>query len=151
MWFIHFEDAYILIYQIEPLLLFFDPRLCRRTQWITLSLSARPSVTPFSQDWLMTYFWLFCMKLGFNKYIKVAKPIFFGKIYLCLKWGKWGILRVKINIFELFHKFIRFFQNCTGWQALKLFKRKRNCNRDCFGILCSKYGKLVILSPESTF
>ena len=51
------------------------------------------------------------MNLGFNKHVKVTQHIFKGKFLLCLKWGKCGIFRHKINFFLNFslNLFIRYF------------------------------------------
>lgn len=41
-------------------------------------LSVRPLATLFSQEWLITFFWLFCMSLGLNKDTKTMESIFCG-------------------------------------------------------------------------
>ena len=65
---------------------------------INAAHSVRTSI-PFSQDWRWGWGW---GSLRFSKHIKVTKS--FLQFWLCLKWGKWGILGPEINIFELFSK-----------------------------------------------
>ena len=65
--------------------------------------SVRTSVTPFPEDWLIT-FSDFCIKLRCNKSIKVTESFFGEKILLWTKWGTF--LGAKINIFEIFSKYI---------------------------------------------
>ena len=59
--------------------LFFGPQPCWRFLWIQFRPSVRPSVTAFSQDWVITVFWfffLFCTALGFNEHERVTESIF---------------------------------------------------------------------------
>ena len=41
---------------------------------------------------------------GIKKFFKVTNFNFNGKLLLCAKWGKWGILVLRMNIFELLPK-----------------------------------------------
>ena len=56
------------------------------------------------QHWFLSIglllFFIFCLKLGFNKHLKVTEPIFWGKF----KLGNWEIFGWKRNTYELFFK-----------------------------------------------
>ena len=69
---------------------------------------------------LAHYFSLCCMKSGFNKHKKVTEP-FFEEISWCAQSGVNGAFSgTKSKLLNFFvNLFIRFFWNCTWWQALK--------------------------------
>ena len=51
---------------------------------------------------------------------KSDRADFLSKVLLFLKWGKWGIFGFKITVLKFsFYLFIRYFWNCSWWQALK--------------------------------
>ena len=66
------------------------------------------------------FFLIFCMKLGFNKYIKRTEPILAENSYY-LQHGLHGTFSDPKSIFLNFslNFFIIFFWNCTWWKAFK--------------------------------
>ena len=99
--------------KIDLFFLFLDPRLLPAgpmNSGLSVHTFVRPYICNAVFSGLAHYFFLiFCMKLRFNKYLKVTEPIFWGKLLLCPKWGKWGIFGPKINIFGIFSKSVHYF------------------------------------------
>ena len=92
-----------------------------RILWKRPCSSSRPSVCNIISSRLAHYFVLiFCMRLGFNKHIN-SKACFFEKISCYAQNGvKGAFLDLNWTLFNFpFNLFIRFFWNCTWWQALK--------------------------------
>ena len=54
----------------------------------SVSLSVSQSVTQCSQNWFITFFLIFSVKLGDHKHRKVTEPDFSGKFSFGQKWGK---------------------------------------------------------------
>ena len=89
------------------------------------ALSVAPSVCNTA---LACYvFLIFCSKLGFNKHLKEAEPIFWGTFFFFFFYyvqsgqvahflvaKKATLLNFSLNLP------IRFFWNCTWWQAVKV-------------------------------
>ena len=100
----------VLLYQSCLILIFWgvgECQLCWKVIWIQVSLlDHQPSVTWFFQDkqdfFFFFYFSVFCIKLGFNKNMKVAEVFWcFGcKLVILVTFGP------KITTFEVFSKFV---------------------------------------------
>ena len=93
----------------------------RSYEFSVVSLSVRPSVSPWlksSQDWFISFFLFFCMKLRDHKRRKVTEPDFSGKFSFSQKWAKWP----KNSVFGLLRKiessiFARNYLKCILWLA----------------------------------
>ena len=92
-------------------------------------LSILLSVVPFSQHWLITFFW-FLHEVRFQKTIKCDGALSRRKLLLCSKWNKWWFfLGFKSMFFNFPHKSDAF-----------EFLRKI--------LIIPKMGECVILGPE---
>ena len=52
------------------------------------SLSISSLIQHFSQNWQISFFLIFCMKLKDHKYFKLTEPNYLGKFLLARKWAK---------------------------------------------------------------
>ena len=67
-----------------------------------------PLVKNFSQNWHISFFQIFCTKLGNYRYLKVLEPDFCGKIPFCPNLGKND---PKIRYFASFFFFENYFDS----------------------------------------
>ena len=71
---------------------------------LSVRLSVRPLLTHFSQNWLISFFWFFFIKLGDHKGSTVTEPDFSGKIWFGWFLGKKTKNGLKIDFFDFFSK-----------------------------------------------
>lgn len=87
-------------------------------------------------------FSIFCMKLGFSKYIKVLESIFWGKFLWCSKWGIQGFLGLTVNLLTFLWIFWSGFSGLCGClrKIHILFKVR---NRTFMSSQVQKYNKFT--------
>ena len=97
----------------------------------SIRTSVSPSIMHFPWNWLISFFYIFCMKLGVHRGSKVTEPNFSGKLSFSKKWGKRAQKvpkRPKNRVFGLLCKIelLLFARNDLKWSILWLanFLRK---------------------------